>query len=288
MNSLVGLLGDQLAGALALQPHLASILHNTVAGCISLANEVDQSRAGGGSPPESRGQHENIASPHSDRGILLSPTSPMQGIPSAVRASSPSRYLRSLMPMISPPITDTASRPPWTTTSPVELSTFISQLRLACAHNAFETLSDPTVTMDSMRNKFRFLLSLMSREHLTSYYKASLQARTDRSALNPWEAVPFFGLGGAGSHYARPSTEPPTGSSGTRVSDQHEWPLVNDPLFAFSAQIRESLDDTWFDARDLEGYLKEKEVCLVVRPPSTPQHDELSTQIDAMTLLQGM
>lgn len=289
MNSLVGLLGDQLADALALQPHLASILRNTLAACTSLAEEVDQAKADGGSSSrQTREQHENLASPQPDRGIMLYPTSPIQGIPSAVRSSNPSRYLRSLMPMISPPSSDTASRPPWTATSPVELSTFISQLRLACAHNAFETLSDPTVTMDSMRNKFRFLLSLMSREHLTSYYKASLQARTDRSALNPWEAVPFFGLGGAGSHYARPSTEPPYGSSGTPNSAQHEWPLVSDPLFAFSAQIRESLDDTWFDARDLEGYLKEKEVCLVVHPPSTLQHEDVPTQIDVMTLLQGM
>lgn len=289
MSSLVGLLGDQLAGELAMQPHSASILRNTLAACTSLAEEVGQAKADGGSSSgQSRDQHENIASPHSDRGILLTPTSLMRGAPSAVRPPSPSRFLQSPMPTIAPSSSGTTSRPPWTTTSPVELPTFISQLRLACAYNAFETLSDPTVTMDSMRNKFRFLLSLMSREHLTSYYKASLQARVDRSALNPWEAVPFFGLGGAGSHYACLSTEPPNGSSATQDSAQHEWPQVSDPLFAFSAEVRESLDDTWFDERDLEGYLREKEVCLVVGPPSTSQPEHLPTQIDVMALLQGM
>ncbi|KAH8776271.1 putative AT DNA binding protein [Diaporthe sp. PMI_573] len=280
MNSLVGLLGDQLADSLALQPHLASSLRSTVAACASLAKEVDQSKVAGDLPSP---QHERPSSLPGDRGILPSPTSPMRGTPPV---PSHSRSLRSLMPLLSPPSSDTAPCPVSTTTSHVELSTFISQLRLACAYNAFETLSDPTVGLDSIRNKFCFLLSLMSREHLTSYYKASLQARIDRSALKPWETVPFFGLGGAGSHYARPSPEPPRGSSGTQDSPQHEWPQVSDPLFTFSTQIRESLDDTWFDARDLEGYLKEKGVCLAVCPPSTPQDEDLPTCIDVVRLLQ--
>ncbi|KAL1854426.1 Phosphoserine transaminase [Diaporthe australafricana] len=186
------------------------------------------------------------------------------------------------------PSSDTSPRPPSMTTPPVDLSAFISQLRLACAYNAFETLSDPTVTLDSIRNKYRFLLSLMSREHLTSYYKASVQARLDPSVLNPWEAVPFFGLGRAGSHYPRPSLSASRGSSGAEDPTLHDWPLVSDPLLNFSAQIRENLDDTWFDVRDLEGYLKEKEVCLVSRPPSTTQHEALPTYIEVARLLQGV
>lgn len=287
MNSLVESLGDELArtDALALQPHLAHSLRNTVAACASLAKEVDQTKAEARPlSSQSRIRRERPSRLQEDRRVLPSPASPIQVTSREV--PNPSRSLRSLKSPQPLSTSDTASRPHTTTVSPVELSAFISQLRLACAYNAFETLSDPTVTMDSIRTKFRFLLSLMSREHLTSYYKASLKARIDRSALDAWEAVPFFGLGGAGSHYARPSSSP--GSSGAEDPAQHDWPLVSDPLLTFSAQIREGLDDTWFDARDLEAYLKEKGVCLVTRPLSTPQHDSLPICIDGMRLLQGM
>lgn len=289
MNSLVGILGDQLAraNALALHPHLASGLSNTVAACASLAKEVDQSKAAGRPPsPLCRIRNEGLSSLQGDRGGQLSRTSPVQG--TSPEAPNPSQSFQSLPSLQSPPGSDTSSRPPSTATSAVDLSTFIGQLRLACAYNAFETLSDPANTMDSIRNKFCFLLSLMSREHLTSYYKASLQARIDQSALNPWDAVPFFPLGGAGSHYARPSSSPTRGSDSAEEPTQHGWPLVSDPLLEFSTQIRESLDDTWFDVRDLEGYLKEKEVCLVARSPSTPQYEALPPHIDVVRLLQGV
>ena len=287
MNSLVQSLGDQLAraDALALQPHLASSLRNTVAACASLAKEVDQGKPEGHPlSSQSRTHRESPSSRNQDHGVLLSPTSPMRGpeVPNSIGS------LRSLMPLQPSPSSVTSPRPTSTTTSPVDLSTFISQLRLGCAYNAFETLSDPTVTLDSVRNKFRFLLSLMSREHLTSYYKASLQARIDQSALKPWEAVPFFGLGGAGSHYPRPSRSTSRGNEGAEDSTRHDWPLVCDPLLSFTAQIRESLDDTWFDVRDLEGYLKEKEVCLVARPLSTPQREVSPKYTDVARLLQGV
>lgn len=274
MNSLVESIGDRLArvDVLASKPHVVSTLHNTVAACASLAKEVGQSKADGRPlSPQSRIQHESSSSRQQDNGVLLSPASPRRGLNMSLQLS---------------PSSDTSLHPPPATASPVELSTFIRQLRLACAYNAVETLSDPTITLDSVRNKFRFLLSLMSREHLTSYYKASLQARLDPSILNPWQAVPFFGLGGAGPHYC-PSS-PPRGNSDTGNPIPHDWPLVSDPLLDFTAEIRESLDDTWFDARDLEGYLEEKEVCLIMYPPSIAQHEDLPNCIDVVRLLQGV
>lgn len=288
MNSLVESLGDQLArsDALALQPHLESSLRNIVATCASLAKEVDQSKLDGHlHSPQSRIHHEDPSHRQQDQAILLYPSSPMHvpnpEVPNAIEAP------QSLMSLPLSPGNVTSPRSPSTTTSPVELSTFINQLRLACAHNAFETLSDPAVSLDTVRNKFRFLLSLMSREHLTSYYKASLEAQIDRSALKPWESVPFFGLGGAGSHYSRQfSSTPPSGPA--KDSAQRDWPLVGDPLLPFSAQIRESLDDTWFDVRDLEGYLKEKDVYLVASPLSTPQREVSAKHTDVVRLLQGV
>lgn len=287
MNSLVGQLSDKLADTLASQPELTSSLRDAVAACASLAKQVNQSNAEGGPPPlQARTQHEIRASAQGHRSILPSPKSPLQGRLLSPGPPNSIASLQSLVSLQSPPSSDDFTRPRTTATSQVELSTFIKQLRLACAYNAFETLSSPRVTMDSIRNKFCFLLSLMSREHLTSYYKASLQARIDQSALVPWENVPFWGLGGAGSHYQRPSSSFP---SDRDISTKQEWPDMDDPLLAFSAEIQENLDDTWFDARDLEGYLKEKgvPVCLTVDSSSMSQPEASTTCTNAVRLLQG-
>lgn len=286
MNSLVGQLGDQLAEALASQPHLKSSLRDTVAACASLANQVGQSKAEGGPPlPQDHTQYEILSSPQGHRSILPSPERPLQGRLLSPGLPNSIPPLQNLVPLQSPPSSDGFTRPRTAATSQVELSTFISRLRLACAYNAFETLSSATVTMDSIRNKFCFLLSLMSREHLTSYYRASLQAQIDQSALVPWEGVPSWGLGGAGSHYRRPSSSSPRGGE---VSTQQDWPQVDDPLLAFSAQLQENLDDTWFDAHDLEGYLKERRVCLTVDATTMSPHEAFTTCIDAVRLLRGM
>lgn len=284
MNTLVESLGEQVAraDALALHPHLASTLRNTVAACASMAKEAELSQSEDRPRPAQPGAQHGCPSPlQVNPGVLPFPKSPQQGTPPW--APNPSRSLHSARPL-RPLATSSSSEfscSPWRTTSPVELKTFISQLRLACAHNAFNTLSDPSVSLDSIRNKFRFLLSLMSREHLTSYYKASLKARLDKSALDAWEAVPSYGLGGAGSHY--------TPRDGGAEDPAHpDWPMVSDPLFEFTSDIRGNLDDTWFDARDLEGYLKEREVCLVTRPSSTPRHEASSTYVDVVKLSRGM
>lgn len=290
MNSLVESLSEQVAraDALALHPHLASSLGNTVAACASLAKEAALSKSDDRPrSPELRRQHENTSSAQGIPGVLSFPKSPLQGTPPwGPNRSCSLQSIRSPQP---PASNNASSHPLPTTTLSVELTTFIDQLRLSCAYNAFETLSDPKVSLDSIRNKFRFLLSLMSREHLISYYKASIQARLDRSALDTWEAVPFYGIGGAGSHYSDLSSTPRARGSGGADDPAHpDWPLVSDPLFELTTGIRESLDDTWFDARDLEGYLKERGVCLVAHPPSTLQHETSSTYIDVARLSQGV
>lgn len=135
---------------------------------------------------------------HHSRGetqtVLSFQSSPLQGTPPrGPILSGPLQSVRSLQPPASNDVSTVSSRPLSTTTLSTELTEFIGQLRLACAQNAFNTLSDPRVSLDSTRNKFQFLLSLMNRESLTSYYKASLKARLDRSDLDDWAAVPFSG-----------------------------------------------------------------------------------------------
>ncbi|KAH8767445.1 hypothetical protein F5883DRAFT_671003 [Diaporthe sp. PMI_573] len=61
------------------------------------------------------------------------------------------------------------------------------------------------------------------------------------------KAISFFSLGGAGSHYPRTPSALPRGNSGVENPTEHDWPLVGDPPLDSSEQIRENLDDTWFD-----------------------------------------
>lgn len=286
LNSLVKSLGEQLAqaDALASYPHLASSLRDTVAACAALAEEAGRGKLEGHPhSPEPGIRDEGSSSVLGDSCGLLSPAtcSPMQGT-----SPNPSRSLRDLISLQSSPSINASSQSLSATISPVELSAFIGNLRAACAHNAFKTLSDPTLSLDSIRNKFRFLLSLMSREHLTSYYKAALEARLDPSSLEAWAAVPFLGLGGAGTHYAQPSSS--RRGIGSAEEKTQDWPVISDPLSDFSAQIHENLDDTWFDAHDLEGYLKEQGVRLIAYSPGTRQHNEFTRGTDVMKLSQGV
>lgn len=291
MTSLVESLGEQVAQAdvPALPPHLSTSLRSTVAACASMAKEAGLSKSEGlPHPPEPRVQHASPFPLQGNPGVLLSPKSPLQVTPPF--GPNPSRPLQNYRPLqpLATFSNNSCSRPSSNTALPVELTTFMSQLRLACAHNAFMTLSDASVSLDSIRSKFRFLLSLMSREHLTAYYKASLQARLDRSALDPWEAVPLHGLGGAGSHYTTRPPLIPREDGGEEDPDHPGWPVVSDPLFNFTAEIRQNLDDTWFDVHDLEAYLKEQDVRLVTHSPSTPQHEASRTCIDVAKLSQGV
>lgn len=95
---------------------------------------------------------------------------------------------------------------------------------------------------------FRFLLSGLSREDPTSYFKTAVQARIHPERMVGWQEIPFFGVGGAGTHY-------PRGSSSIPI--QNQVPVQEDPLSLLSSEAQLGMDGSWFDIRDLEGFLQE-------------------------------
>ena len=152
----------------------------------------------------------------------------------------------------------------------MEYPAFMDQLQMAIVYHGYLALASPSTTVQRLRRHFRLLFTCMDRGRMTSYFAAALHAKVSRTRLDKeWSEVPFFSLGGAGSHYAWAPTE--AQQNAALFSRKPPWQTVLVPLSLFSADIQEELGGDWFDMQELECYLREKNVNLLVRPPTTPE-----------------
>lgn len=163
----------------------------------------------------------------------------------------------------------------------------MDQLHMAILYRGYLTLTNPSISADGVRQKFRLLYPAMERGLLASYFAAALHAKISKSELGTqWRVVPFFQLGGAGTHYAWPPELGPY----TRRSRQ--WQAISVPLSHFSADIQKDLNGDWFDMQDLECFLLEKQVKLVSAPGPMDSRESENVQrqtlINARKLLPGM
>lgn len=169
----------------------------------------------------------------------------------------------------------------------LQCSTFMDQLHMAILYRGYLTLTNPSISADGVRQKFRLLYPAMERGHLASYFAAALHAKISKIELGTqWRVVPFFQLGGAGTHYAWPPELGPY----TRRS--RNWQAISVPLSHFSTDIQKDLNGDWFDMQDLECFLLEKQIKLVAAPGPVDSHepDDLQRQtlINARKLIAGM
>ena len=147
---------------------------------------------------------------------------------------------------------------PTTTTTTVDLSQFIHQVRMACAYHAYSSLRNSSVKLDGLQRKFRFLLSILSREDLTSYFEANLMAKVHPERMQQFEELPFFRVGGAGTHFLQSAPE----------RYENHYPIREDPASDFSPDIQGELYGSWYDIRDLEGFLRDRDARLLTGPPT--------------------
>lgn len=149
----------------------------------------------------------------------------------------------------------------------VEAPVFVQHLRITCLYQGFLVLKNPSVPLNALRRPFRLLLSLVTRETITSFFYTCLYARLNNNQPDRWNEIPFFKLGGAGTHYreAFPSSQSETE---TRGSEQQHFPVENGALSAFSPEAQEELDGDWFDIWDLAGYLQSERIALSTAPPT--------------------
>jgi hypothetical protein len=131
---------------------------------------------------------------------------------------------------------------------------FIDRLHVTCCYQAYLVTANPAVPLYRLEKPFRMLLSLMPRAFVAEYFKDWLLARAGHKSLDHWDHVPFFQIGGAGTHYT------PKSGGHFPFHRSQKASTITDDLSQFPSDIQRELDDEWFDLGDLEGYLREREV----------------------------
>ena len=169
--------------------------------------------------------------------------------------------------------------------SAIELPEFIERLHLACLYQGKLALCDQSVGLNLLQKPFGLIFSMMNRERLTAYFKARLDSQVSQNPLDGWDEIPFFSLGGAGTHYPR---LPLQGQGVGHFSrSYHEWDIVKDPLSLVSPDIQEQLQGDWFDLQDLEGFLREKDVNLILCSDEPNQGSPTKTTVNIARLMPG-
>ncbi|KAE8356399.1 hypothetical protein BDV28DRAFT_110575 [Aspergillus coremiiformis] len=264
MSSAVISFSDSLvqSGALSSHPDIASHLRDTVQTCLSLAKETCKD-----------GEPESPATSHSEESLSLTSAAGPDGTPSVPtdRNTSPTAPGEPTVHSQS----GQSSRPPGSISSPLsksldssamDMALFIEQLHLACVYQGYLVLSNPSVPMSRLERPFRFLLTLMDRPHLTGVFEALLHAKMNQKRLEEcYAGIPFFKLGGAGTHYPRSTGQAQEGEK--PLQRYQQWATIHDPLSRFTADVRTDMDGDWFDMQDLAGYLRERGVHLLSSPP---------------------
>ena len=126
---------------------------------------------------------------------------------------------------------------------------------------------------------------MMNRERLIAYFKARLDAQERREPLDGYHEIPFFGLGSAGTHFPRLSLQ--SQGVGHSFRGYHEWDTVKDPLSLVSPDIQEQLQGDWFDLQDLEGFLWEKDVNLILCSDELNRGSPTKTTVNIARLMPG-
>lgn len=259
------------SGVLASYSDLTAHLHDTIKTFHSLASEAN---------PDRETQVSNVPS-HSEDLPQSSFPGPITIPPSKI--PPPSSLGRSGSDHF------TSDSFPHTLESPrisvIELPEFIERLNLACLYQGKLALCDQSIGLYRLQKPFGFLFSMMNRERLTAYFKERLDAQVNQKPLDGWEEIPFFGLGSAGTHYPRPSLQ--SQGVGYSCRGYHEWDMIKDPLSLVSPDTQEQLKGDWFDLQDLEGFLQEEDVNLILCSDEPNQGSPTKTTINIARLMPG-
>ncbi|EAW14288.1 bZIP transcription factor [Aspergillus clavatus NRRL 1] len=253
--------------------HLIGGWGDTVRMCLSLVNEaasVESQDLVEGTSPLSEKSHSSAEKNEPQLQTATSMGSPPSRIKSSASAGPESLYAAGFKP--------TRDGHDSSKVAALEMSAFIERLHFACLHEGYSVLRDASVELDRLQKPFRFLFRTMDRERITSYFEACLHAKASQKRLDEWEDVPYFRIGGAGTHY--PGKTP---RSSTEVLSRCK--NIQDPVLQSPQEIGQKLDGEWFDLHDLEGFLHEQGVVFVVGHAKDSLAGEKS--VNAAYLIQG-
>jgi hypothetical protein len=147
-------------------------------------------------------------------------------------------------------------------------TTFARRLHRLCLERAFRVLTNPDIDPEYIKRAFRFSFSFSNRRRMLARFQELLKRKAGESLEN-WN-VPFFHIGGAGTHFPRLDAQgkpiyPPNIFSPARAFGPLALPTAETPRDeATIEQLLESLGfgGVWFDSHDVEGYLRTKGIHL--------------------------
>ena len=150
-------------------------------------------------------------------------------------------------------------------------TTFARRLHRMTLERAFRNLTNPDIDPDFIKRAFRFTFSFSNRKRMLVRFQALLKRKAGESLEN-WN-VPFFHVGGAGTHYPRrdadgkpvypPNMLAPEKAFGEQYGPR-AWVEVETPREGSTHEILDSIGfgGQWFDSHDVEEYLKTKGIYL--------------------------
>lgn len=145
----------------------------------------------------------------------------------------------------------------------IERTTFVEYLRIACLCYGYMILDSPSIPLNTLKRLFRLLFPLLTRDTIATFFYARLHAALNNERPIDSHEIPFFQIGGAGSHYPE---IPMSSNEDANKRQSGSTPLVPGPLSAFSPEVQTELSGEWFDIRDLEGYLRAKDISISMEP----------------------
>jgi hypothetical protein len=140
-------------------------------------------------------------------------------------------------------------------------------------------LKNPSVPLNALRRPFRLLLSLVPRETITSFFYTRLFAMLNNNQPDTWNEIPFFKIGGAGTHFRERFSSSENDTERRRLKQQY-FPVEHSALSAFSPDAQEELDGDWFDIWDLAAYLQSEGIHLSTAPPTGNTADQRVNALD--------
>ncbi|OAL39004.1 hypothetical protein AYO20_01755 [Fonsecaea nubica] len=147
-------------------------------------------------------------------------------------------------------------------------TTFARRLHRMCLERAFRNLTNPNVDPEYIKRAFRFTFCFSNRKRMLQRFQEMLKRKAGESLEN-WN-VPFFHIGGAGTHFPRRDDKgnpvyPPNMISPAKAFGPQPYVQAETPRMETSVQ--EMLENigfggVWFDSHDVEEYLKTKGIYL--------------------------